>query len=201
MARLITVADDVEGVAVVLPIGVHERRASGQRGLDVVDDRQGLDVNLDQIAGVLRDLRRRRCHGGDDLALETHILLRKEATILDVATVLEVGSVLVGDDGEDARQRLGLGRVDAGYATGRDIGIPELAVGEPGQLQVGGVATKARDLVLTVLALERPVLDRGHAAPPSLSNREYGESYPCASVSAMARVTASAAGRRRSPRR
>ena len=103
VARLITVADDVEGVAVVLPVGVHQRRASGQRGLDVVDDRERLDVDLDQVARALRDLGRRRGHSGDDLALEADVLLREQPAILDVATVLEVGGVLVCNDGEDAR--------------------------------------------------------------------------------------------------
>ena len=165
VARVVAVADDVVRVPVVLPVGVHERRASGERRLDVVDDRQGLDVDLDQIARVLCDLGRCCGHGGDDLALEAHVLLREQPSILDVAAVLEVGGVLVRDDGEDAGQGLGLGRVDAREATGGDVGVQKLAVRKSGQLQIGRVAAKAGDLVFAVLALERPVLDRGHAAP------------------------------------
>jgi hypothetical protein len=200
VAGVVAVADDVERVAVVLPVGVHERRAGRERLLNVVDDRHRLDVDLDQIAGALGELRRGGGDGGDDLALEAHVLLREQAAILDVAAVLEIGGVRVGHDREDAGQRLGLGRVDARDASRRNVRVAELAVRHARQLEVGRVATEAGHLVLAVLALECPVLDNGHGGPPSLSN-VVAESYPCPSTGAMPEPRASAAERCRCPRR
>ena len=172
MARVVAVAHDVVVVGVRLPIGVHQRGARLERGLDVVDDGHRLDVDLDQVARALGDLVRDRGDTGDDIALEVDVLLREQAAVVDVLAEAGIGNVGVGDDREHARQCLRLGRVDARDAPAGDAGVAELAVGQTRQLEVAGVAASPGHLVLAVLALERPVLDRGHAAPPSLSNRE-----------------------------
>ena len=97
---------------VALPVRVDERRAVGERGLEVGDDGQRLVVDLDQRGGLLGDLRRRRGDAGDDVALEAHLVLREQPAVLDHAAVEHVGHVLVGDDREHAGQRARLRRVD-----------------------------------------------------------------------------------------
>ena len=92
---------------------MHERRAVGERLLEVVDDRrQRLVVDLDQVDGLLRDLGRERGHRGHEVALVAHDVLAEQVAVLDEVAVEDVGDVLVGDHGEHAGQRLGLGRVE-----------------------------------------------------------------------------------------
>ena len=75
MRGVVAVAHHAVGVAVGGPVGVHERRAGGQRRLEVVDDRQRLVVDLDQVDRLLGDLGRDRGDRGDDLALEADDVL------------------------------------------------------------------------------------------------------------------------------
>ena len=75
---VVAVAHHAVGVAVGGPVGVHERRTGSERCLEVVDDRQLLVVDLDEVDGLLGDLRRERRDGGHDLALEAHVLLGEQ---------------------------------------------------------------------------------------------------------------------------
>ena len=167
-ASVVAVAHDVKGVAVRLPIGVHERGARGSRLFDVVHHRQRLNVDLDQVERGLCNGGSRGGDSGDDLALEAHPLTREQATVLDVRTVLKVGNVGVCDDGEHAGESLGFAGVETRDATIGDAGVEELAVRHASELHVCRVATETGHLVLAILALKRPALDNGHGGPPSL---------------------------------
>ena len=167
-ASVVAISHDVKGVAVRLPIWVHKRGAWSSRLFDVVHHRQRFDVDLDQVESGLRDGGSGGGDSGDDLALEAHPLTREQATVLDVRTVLEIGDVGMGDDGEHAGESLGLAGVETRDATIGDTGIEELAVRHASELHVCRVATETGHLVLAILALKRPALDNGHGGPPSL---------------------------------
>ena len=136
---------------------MHELRALGERLLEVVDDRQLLVVDLDQVDGLLRDLGRERRHGGDEIALVAHVLLAEQVAILDEVAVEHVGDVLVRRDGEHAGQRLGLRRVEPRDAAMRHARELELRVEHARQGQVGRVAAGSRDLVGAVCTDEAPL--------------------------------------------
>ena len=89
-----------------------QRRALLEGRLDVAHRRQRLVLDLDRGCGLRRDLGRGRGYRGDDVSLEAHAVPREEATVLREVAVEHVRHVLVGDDGKDARQRPGAGRVD-----------------------------------------------------------------------------------------
>ena len=154
---VVAVAHHAVGVAVGGPVDVHERRVGRQRGLDVVDDRQLLVLDLDQVDGLLRDLGRERGDGRDGVALVAHVLLAEEVAILHEVAVEHVRHVGVGRDGEHAGERLRLGRVEPRDAAVRHAGELELRVQHAREVQVGRVAARARDLVRAVCADEAPL--------------------------------------------
>ena len=84
---------------------MHERRVVGERGLEVVDDRQRLDLELDRVDRGLGLLGRERGDRGDDLALVAHDVAREQRAVLDVRAVAHVGHVGLGDHREHARHR------------------------------------------------------------------------------------------------
>ena len=100
---------------------------------------------------------------GDDVALEAHALLGEQPPILGEVAVEHVRHVLVGDDGEHARHRPRPARVDGDDAGVRVVGVAELRVELPRQVQVGRVAAGAGDLLLAVRADERGGLGLGDA--------------------------------------
>ncbi len=189
---VVAVAHHAVGVAVGGPVDVHERRVGRQRGLEVVDDRQLLVLDLDQVDGLLRDLGRERRDGRDGVALVAHVLLAEEVAILHEVAVEDVGHVGVGRDGEHAGERLRLGRVEPRDAAVRHAGELELRVQHAREVQVGRVAAGARDLVRAVCADEAPLLSgRQHCLLESLSEREsrsrqlpYASSISCMRLSA-----------------
>ena len=136
---------------------MHERRVGRQRGLEVVDDRQLLVLDLDQVDGLLRDLGRERGDGGDRVTLVAHVFLAEQVAILHEVAVEDVWHVGMRRDGEHTGQRLGLGGVEPRDAAVRHTGELELRVQHAGQVQVGRVATGARDLVRAVCTDEAPL--------------------------------------------
>ena len=170
---VVAVAHHAVGVAVGGPVDVHERRVGRQRGLEVVDDRQLLVLDLDQVDGLLRDLGRERRDGRDGVTLVAHVLLAEEVAILHEVAVEHVRHVGVGRDGEHAGERLRLGRVEPRDAAVRHAGELELRVQHAREVQVGRVAAGARDLVRAVCADEAPLGNgRQHCLLESLSERE-----------------------------
>ena len=141
-----------------------QRRALGGRRLDVGDGRKRLVLDLDQRRRGGGDLRRQRGDGGDDVALEAHLLLREQPAVLGHVAVAHVRDVLVREDGEHARHRRAPCVVSMrDDARVRVVGVAELRVQLPGEVQVGRVAAGAGDLLLAVLAQEcRRGLGDGH---------------------------------------
>ena len=176
--RSVGVAFDDRGVAehvalpaerlvalVGIPVRVHERGVRGKRRLDVRHRRQRLVLDLDQPDRLLGELRRRGRDGGDDVALEPHLLLREQAPVLDELAVANVRHVLVGQYREDSRQRPCARRVDADDACARVVGVAKPGMELTRQVEVGRVAAGPGHLLLAVRADEcPPLLRRRHAA-------------------------------------
>ena len=131
--------------------------AARERFLEVVDDRQLLVVDLDQVDRLLRDLRRDRRDGGHEVALVAHVLLAEQAAVLREVAVQHVRHVLVRRHGQHARQRLGLGCVEPRDAAVGHAGELELRMQHAREGQVGRVAARARDLVWAVCPDEAPL--------------------------------------------
>ena len=136
---------------------VQQRRVGLHRLLDVDDVGQHLVVDLDQLQRLLGDRLRRGGDGGDGVAVVQHLLARHHAA-RDVAEVDHqlagggdqdghVGEIVAGDDGLDAGQLLGGRGVDRADARVRVRGAQHLADELAGQVDVGGVAGAAGDLV------------------------------------------------------
>ena len=142
---------------VSLPVGMDERCVVGGGGVEVLDRRKRLVVDLEE-----RDLGGRRRDARDDVALEAHLLLGEEPAVLDHAAVEHVRHVLVRDDREDSRQCACLGRVDPRDPSVCVVGVAKLRVRLTGQREVGRVAADARHFLFAVRANERPLLDRRH---------------------------------------
>ena len=130
---------------------------------------QRLVLDLDQPHGLVGDLRGHRGDAGDDVGLPADLVLREQAAVLDHAAVEHVRHVLVREHGEHARQRARPRHVDADDARVRVVGVAELRVQLPGQVQVGRVAAETGDLLLAVRPDERrrPLLERSQRSPPS----------------------------------
>ena len=147
-----------------LPPGVHEWRVVRERRLEVGHDRQRLEVDLDQRRRLAGDLGRQRRDAGDDVALEADGVPGEQAPVLDHPAVEHVGHVLVRDDGEHARERARLRRVDARDPRVRMVGVAERGVELARERQVGRVAACAGHLLLPVRPDERcgRLLHGGH---------------------------------------
>ena len=171
VAEDVPVAPEVLVALVGLPVRVDQRRVVGERGLDVAHGRQRLVLHLDRRGRLGGDLRRQRGDGGDDVALEAHVVPREQQAVLDEVAVQHVGDVLVGEDGEHARQRPRAGRVDREDPRVRVVGVAELRVELPGQAQVGRVPAGAGDLLLPVRPQERGPLGLGDAHGAEHSRR------------------------------
>ena len=191
MRGVVAVARHAVGVAVGGPVDVHEWRVGSQRGLEVVDHRQLLVLDLDQVDGLLCDLGRERGHRGDRVPLVAHVLLAEQAAVLHEVPVQHVWHVGVRRHGEHAGQGLGLGGVEPRDAAVRHTGELELRVQHAREVQVGRVASGARDLVRAVCTDEAPLGNgRQHCLLESLSGRDpsarqlpYESSISCTRVS------------------
>jgi hypothetical protein len=167
----VSLPDEVLVGLVTLPVVVDERSVVAQRRLEIRQRRQGLVLDLDQVGGLLRELRREGGDAGHDVALEPDLLLGEEPSVLDHATVLDVRNVLVREDREDARQRPRLRSVHPDDPCVRAIRIAELRMELTGQVHVGRVAADPGHLLLPVrsderLCLSARVLDGRHSCPP-----------------------------------
>ena len=147
---VVAFTDDVLRGRVARPALVDERRAVGERGLDVAHDRKRLVVDVDQRRGLAGDLGGRGRDRRDDLALVAHDVAGEERAVLDERAVADVGHVVLGEDAEHAGERPCASGVDRADPRVGVVGVPEARVEHPGHRQVGGVAAEACDLVLAV---------------------------------------------------
>ena len=131
-----------------------QRLVVRQRGLEVGESRKRLVLDLDRVDCPARDLGREGGDGGDDVGLEPHLLLGEEAPILDELSVQDVRDVLVCQDGEHAGDRSRSSDIDADDPCVRVVGVAELGVQLPGEVEVGRVAAGACDFLLPVRADE-----------------------------------------------
>jgi hypothetical protein len=136
---------------VVLP------RALGQRGLGVVQRRQLLVFDLDQLDRVGRHVAVVRDHEHDLLVLEQHLALGEHR--LDIARegrhVVQVQGlqVLGREHGPHARQRLGFRGIDRLDTRVAVLAAHEVAEQHARQLQVIDVVASALDEADVLLAL------------------------------------------------
>ena len=152
-------ARPVSAILLVLDVLAQDGRILVHRLERIDDNREGLVLDLDQVRGVGGDI----AVGGDDegdlLVLEQDLAVGEHH--LDVAGEgrhpgqIDALEILGGEDREDARHGLGLGRVDlhdAGVGVARAM---EVAVQHAGQLDVVDVVAAAlREAhVLDALAL------------------------------------------------
>src|SRR2546428_8308551 len=103
-----------------------ERYVVGGGGVEVLDGRKLLVVDLDERGRLLRDLGGRRRDAPDDVALEAHLLLGEEPAVLYHAAVEHVRHVLVRDDREDSPPWAGLGPVDPRGPSGVVVGVTKI---------------------------------------------------------------------------
>ena len=145
-----------------LPVLVDERRVVSECRLDVTDGRQRLVLDLDQSDGLIRDLPGQGRDPGENVALEAHLLLREQPSVLDHCAVADVRHVLVRQHGEYSRQRPRLRRVDTHDPRVRVVGVAETGMHHAGESHVSRIAADSRHLLPSVRADEpRPsLLDR-----------------------------------------
>ena len=97
-------------------VGLHRRDF-------VVDRRQFLVFDLDQLRGALGDMRIARQHGGDRLADMVHLVERQDRLVVKCRTVIglrdQLADILAGDDAMHAGDGLCGTRVDVADAAVR----------------------------------------------------------------------------------
>ena len=140
---------------------LHERRTRLHRLFRIEHRRQRLVFDLDQIerlfGGVLVD-RRDGCHFFADVAHGVDGERQVVARLRKVA-VLDAGKVFPGDDGANARQRLGATGIDPHDPGVRMRAAQQLAVQHSGHADVVGVFGAAQSLERAVLFRSRPADD------------------------------------------
>ena len=169
------VADRPLHVLQEVGVPVNGRRVRLERLLGISDHGQVLVIHFDEVKGVFRGPRRGRRHGRHAVA---HVpdngrkrpLIGKEPVVVHgfapIAVEKDVGRVLVGQDGLDARNREGLGNVDP-PDPGVGDGASQDAHGQgPVHRQVRRVTCLPRHLHKGVLLLDR-LSDVPEVAPVS----------------------------------
>ena len=143
----------VSGV-VALPVRVHEWRAFGERGFEVGDRGQRLVVDDDRSRGGTCLFKRGCGDRGHDIAVVANGVFGEQAPVGGAVGVANVGHVVCRQDRHDARQGRRGRRVDRSNRRVRVLGIDERCVEHAGEGEVGGVATRAGDLVGPVGPIE-----------------------------------------------
>ena len=139
---------------VVGPSLVYQGGLGRQGGLDVVDHRQRLVLDLDRVDGALGCGRVDGCYGGDDLAFEAHYVAGEQGAVLHEGAVAHVGYVVGCDHREHPWHGPRRRHIEVGDEGMGDTHIPELGGEHAGEGEVGGVAPAAGDLVGSVGADE-----------------------------------------------
>ena len=186
LPRLVAVhvGDAVVGLALVV---ADDGGVGVERLLRIHHRRQRVVVDVDELERVLRDVPALGDDVGDLLALEAHLVggqdglgvVRQRRHPREVVTEQrrprDALEGLAGDDGNDARQRLGSRRVDRVDAGVREGAAQDGAVQHAGQVDVIDVVALAPHEALVLHALhraepdgvagcaDRNVLDGGHA--------------------------------------
>ena len=167
--------------------GVHGPGVGGERGVVADDGVDRLDVELDEVAGVLGEV----AGLGDDqrhgLAGEAHVVLGEAAERPPAGAALEVDPRLVhvavevgaGEHGDDAGQLAGRGDVEGRDRSRSDVAAQERHVQHPGHHDVvdvravaghqPGVLATLDPLADEAVARRRrggPLLHRGHDGCP-----------------------------------
>ena len=143
-------------------VGVQHRGGVGHRLLHVQHRGQLLVLDLDQVEGVLGDVRVGRADGGDRVAAEDQLLVgeqeaaqpaqRRQAADRRDDAVAGVRQVRRGEHGEHALERLRLRGVDADQARVGDGAALDASVEHPRQPHVGAVPCPSGHLVGSVVA-------------------------------------------------
>ena len=140
---------------------MEQRRAVDHRVAHVEHRGQDFVLDLDQLDRVLGDVVVGRGDGGHGVALVEH-LVRGDHVVqhpVELGRALAgvdhfvggAGEIGVGDHGEHAVERFGLGRVDADDSRVRVRAAQDAAGEHPRQVQVGAVLGRAGDLVHAVV--------------------------------------------------
>ena len=103
---------------VVRPLGMHGTGPVGQRGVVADDGIDGIDLDLDEVAGVLGDVARLGDDEGDRLAGEAHVAVGQNPERTPALAALEVDPALddvaveigAGEDGDDSGELSRRGR-------------------------------------------------------------------------------------------
>jgi hypothetical protein len=129
---------------------VDEGGARLDRGGGIDDRRQILVLHVDEGERLFRDVGVKGGDHRDLLADEAHAVAGQHGHVEHAPPHQNVREVLRREDGQDAGERLGLGRVDADDARVGQRAAEGLSPDEPGQGHVGGVAGGAADLLESV---------------------------------------------------
>ncbi len=154
----------VDGIALLPFLLVADDGGVGRQGLlRARDGRERLVVDVDQLEGVLGDVRALRDHGGHFLALEAHLVRREHG--LGVAgerrhpRQVVLGHELAGHDGHDPGQGRGSRRVDRVDTRVGEGATQQLEVEHPRQHDVVDVVAPAPDEARVLLASARSSRD------------------------------------------
>ena len=109
-------ADDVVIDLVNRPVVVDELAVGTDGRLQVRNGREDLQIDVDQRRGAGRDLRRGRGDGGDQLPFPADDIPGEQRAVLHEGAVPDVGHVGRGQDGMDAGERSGRGRIETADA-------------------------------------------------------------------------------------
>ena len=104
---------------------MHQRRALGDRCLEVDDRWQLFKLDDDRVGCSPRLFGRAGRDRSDDLTLEADRAVGEQPPIGNHRAVVRVGHVFGGDDGDHTRHRLSKRRVDADQSGVGNVGVFE----------------------------------------------------------------------------